>query len=475
MCVVYQRNPEWNGADAVAFFQRASGIRRRGDGNGAEEEPVEVLFAGQIGAPRRKSHRAVVDGSETQFARRVFRGLQALVSRRRPSDPDRRLSRDATGIPRVAHDLPLAVLVGPSPPSPVVIAILAALDFDDRHAVCVERLLGLFCRPRRNPVGKQEALVGVLVVLRQQAMARTVNRKVDHAVVVHSPLLRLILGAVARVRLELGSVGDRVAPGDQHVRGVALRHADRVGGRNGNTFEPEQPPVRPAAVGRHGNGLQQRSYATGGRSRGGRQTPFEKTAPGQPGLNDFLKALVVGFVHTAIFLIQFGHGCSCRCGVTEISGRRRGYQRVITEPRRRGNDTVKIGVGFRPYTASGPSGKRASTRHVKDLTHRHGQWPSSVQGSQVVGLARLQILQERQAATFGRGTLRSTTRTPTREAADGQATPRSARRSPQRDPVHASRTFQASQTCSPCSYDATSCVRFTRGSVHRRVQHDIRL
>ena len=118
-----------------------------------------------------------------------------------------------------------------------------------------------------------------------------------------------------------------------------------------------------------------------------------------------------------------------------------------------------------PITSTGASTSAVAPSSSKTPTHRHGQWPSSVQGSQVVGLARRQILQERQAATFARGTPRSTTRTPTREAADGQAMPRSVRRSPQRDPVHASRTFHASQTCSPCSCEAISRVRFTLGSV----------
>ena len=140
--------------------------------------------------------------------------------------PDRRIAGDAPRVRRWPHDAPLsAALLG---------------DLDDRHAVRGLRLLRLLLVPVGDSVGEEQYVVRVLVVLDEQATRRAVDREVHDAVVVHPPLPLLLERGVARVRLELRAVGDRVAPGDEDARGVTLGHDDRIRRRYRDAFEPEQ-------------------------------------------------------------------------------------------------------------------------------------------------------------------------------------------------------------------------------------------
>ena len=81
----------------------------------------------------------------------------------------------------------------------------------------------------------QQAIIRVFVVDGQQGRACCApakrQREVGHAVVVHAGLQRLFFGAVAGVLLEgrlLARHADRIAPGVQHLGGIASRHMHHV-------------------------------------------------------------------------------------------------------------------------------------------------------------------------------------------------------------------------------------------------------
>ena len=187
------------GRNAVALFQVCPRVRA----GGPEEEVVEVLFAGEIRAPRREAHCAVVDRPEHVGPGWVLEGLQPVIAGRRAADLHRRLTRDAARVLGVLDHIPVAALGVRREAATVLGTLAMPLDFDDRDAVGVHRLAGLLRVPVGDAVGKEQPIVRVLVVLRQQAVPRAVDREVDHAVVVHPPLLGLIVGAVAGILREL--------------------------------------------------------------------------------------------------------------------------------------------------------------------------------------------------------------------------------------------------------------------------------
>ena len=84
----------------------------------------------------------------------------------------------------------------------VIMAIATPPDFDDRHAVGVDRLVGFFRIPISDTVREEQAVVGILVVLHQQAAPRSVDREVHQAIIMHAPLPGLVGGAVAGILLE---------------------------------------------------------------------------------------------------------------------------------------------------------------------------------------------------------------------------------------------------------------------------------
>ena len=124
-------------------------------------------------------------------------------------------------------------------------------------------LLVFSCAPVGDAVREEQAVVGVLVVLDQQAAPRSVDRKVHHAVVMHAPLPGLVSGGVAGILLEHRPVRDGIAPGDEHFSRVPRRYHDCVGVRHRDALKAEQRPARSSAtvLGRGGNGFQQRANA----------------------------------------------------------------------------------------------------------------------------------------------------------------------------------------------------------------------
>jgi hypothetical protein len=106
-------------------------------------------------------------------------------------------------------------------------------DLGDREAVRSLALGHLLGAPFAATISEQQAVIGVLVVGHQQAaVAAPVEREEAHAVVVHAHLHGLVGGAVAAVEPEGGQLAghaDRLTPGLQHLRRVALGHRHAIG------------------------------------------------------------------------------------------------------------------------------------------------------------------------------------------------------------------------------------------------------
>src|SRR5262249_24534697 len=76
----------------------------------SQEIAVDVLLAGEPGAPGRDAAPAIIEHAEPMPPARVGPGLQARMSGRRPSDLHRCIGIDAAGIFRARYDAPPAVL-----------------------------------------------------------------------------------------------------------------------------------------------------------------------------------------------------------------------------------------------------------------------------------------------------------------------------------------------------------------------------
>ena len=179
-----------------------------------------VFFTGQVGAPRRLAIGAVVQRAQHAHALGVVLGFHQCVALGRAADGARGGGGDATGQRRRAHHAP---------------ALAGVFHFNHRHAHGGLRLGGFLVVPVGHAVRVQQAIIGVFVVDGQQAALAVRRakrqREVGHAVVVHAGLQRLFFGAVAGVLLEgrlLARHADRIAPGVQHLGGIASRHMHHV-------------------------------------------------------------------------------------------------------------------------------------------------------------------------------------------------------------------------------------------------------
>ncbi|MNR14436.1 hypothetical protein D3C85_1309110 [compost metagenome] len=126
-------------------------------------------------------------------------------------------------------------------------ALAGVFHLDHRHAVRVLRFQHLVGIPFLHAVDVQQAVVGVFVVHRQQAVLGAGGgqrqREVAHAVMVHAGLDFLLGGRVGRVLLERRQIAldaDRVAPGVQHVGAVAFRHHHAVVAGERDGLEAQQ-------------------------------------------------------------------------------------------------------------------------------------------------------------------------------------------------------------------------------------------
>ena len=94
----------------------------------------------------------------------------------------------------------------------------------------------------------QQAVVGVLVVEREQRVARGKREQLD-AVMVHARLQLLLGRAVRRVHAELGTGAadaERIAPGGEDLRAVPRGHRDRIGGGHRHGTEAQHFGAVPA-------------------------------------------------------------------------------------------------------------------------------------------------------------------------------------------------------------------------------------
>ncbi len=206
------------------------------------EVGVEVLLAAEVGAPGRPARGAVGERADALAARRVLRGAHQRVARGRAADAHRRVAVDAARVLRRRDHPPV---------------VAAQLDLDHAHPQRVLRLACLLARPVGGVVGEQRAVVGVLVVDREQAApgarARVVagrraghrrvgQREEVHAVVVGAGLQCLVVGGIRGVPLErrhAARIADGVTPADQDGRGVAVGNADGVLRGTADTHEAE--------------------------------------------------------------------------------------------------------------------------------------------------------------------------------------------------------------------------------------------
>ena len=220
------------GCHAVAFLRRVELLL----GVAAAEAVGEVLFAGQVSAPRRLAVGAVLEGAEDFLAMLVGAGFHQFVAGGRAADPQRRVTVNPPVVARALNELPLAVL---------------ALDFDYRHTFAGQGLAHVFGRLRQAAVRIEVAVVGVFIVDRHQRavfLAREFEQA--HAVVVVAELHFLRSRGAIAARVEGRAVLVQwLAPADQHRRLVALGQANSVGGGGRNAVETEQTAVAGADTG----------------------------------------------------------------------------------------------------------------------------------------------------------------------------------------------------------------------------------
>ncbi|MNY10487.1 hypothetical protein D3C86_1434710 [compost metagenome] len=210
------------GHHAVAFLRRVEFLL----GVAAAEAVGEVLFTGQIGAPRRLAVGAVLEGAQDVLAVRIGTGFEQGMSGGRAAQGDRCVAVNAAVVARALDELPLAVL---------------ALHFNHRHTFAGQRLAHFLRRLRHAAVGVEVAVVGVFVVDRHQRpvfFARKFEQA--HAVVVVAELDFLMFGAAVAARVERRTVlVQGLAPADQHRGLVARWQGDGIAGGGGNAVEAQ--------------------------------------------------------------------------------------------------------------------------------------------------------------------------------------------------------------------------------------------
>ncbi len=220
------------GADAITALQRREHAAGR---IGVAEVAVEILLAGEEGAPRRPAGAAVVEHAQHLAAGGVGRGLHQVVAGARALQRHRRVAVDAPVVRRRLHVLPAAV--GRAP------------HVRHRGTVTGLALACLLVGEGQQPIGsigaRSEEILGidVLVVDDQQAFVAAVAVAVGsgieaeepHAVVVVADLLFLLGGAVAGIGLPgRGKAVDRLTPGQEGRRHIARRHHHGVAAGGGH-------------------------------------------------------------------------------------------------------------------------------------------------------------------------------------------------------------------------------------------------
>ena len=200
-----------------AFFAQAPALLVCIQRLACTEVKGPVFLARKVGAPGCAAAGAVVECAQHGAPGRVGGSAQQRVTGGRPAHSKGRVHGEAACKTRGSHHFPLLAI---------------QLHFIDGQAVRVLRLLHLGGRHGHKAIGVQQAVVGVLVVERDQPVrGRTIEREEGHAVVVHAQLHGLLFGAVAGVLAEGWHAprdAHRIAPGRQHLGHVARWHDQPV-------------------------------------------------------------------------------------------------------------------------------------------------------------------------------------------------------------------------------------------------------
>lgn len=301
-------------AQAVAGFQRVA----REAGVGGTEVAVEVLLAGEEGAPGRAAIAAVVEHAQHRGAGRVVGGLHQRMAARRALDVHRRVAVDAAVVGRARHQRPLACGVAPHV----------------RHARAM-RGLALACLVQRE--GQQpvrgvgvrlvEILgVDVLVVEHQQTLVAAITEAVaccveaeeGHAVVVVAHLQFLIGRGVGSVGCEGGRAGQQWrAPGQEGRGHVAGWHHHGVAAAGGHGLEAQHLLARGRGCGGGGvvTATAARGQAAEERNRCRAEAGLEQGAAAGHARDRAVDQLgqvgVAGRIRDAVVISQgVGHACA---------------------------------------------------------------------------------------------------------------------------------------------------------------------
>ena len=250
----------------------------------ATEVAVEVLLAGEVGAPGGLAIGAVVEGAKGGAPLGIGLGLEQGMARRRAAQCHGGRGGDAAVEGPLGVGLPLAI------------------DAHQLHQGDPVGRLGLgdrLCTEGLAAIREQIFVVGVFVVDGEQGAIRAQGEEA-HAVVVVAKLAGLGLGIIALGKG--GGIGEEgISPGDQHLGLVAGRHHYGVGHRGGHGLEAKQRP------GGGGHGLGHGARGKEGHHAGGAH-PFEEATAAETRLDEAVerRLLLAGVVGT-VFLVKTAH------------------------------------------------------------------------------------------------------------------------------------------------------------------------
>lgn len=193
------------------------------------------------------------------------------MAARRAGYAARCIGADAARQTGRADDLPAAVVLS---------------HLDHRNAMRRLRLRHLFGAPVVHAAAVKQAVIGVFVVDAKQAVGRRRLAVFDegeemHAVVVHAGLLHLGGRIVAGIGAGTRAVGNRVAPGVEQGRRVALGQDDGIGGGWWNSREVVEHPGGAAGTG--GQAWQRNAGGSQGAAANGQHAGRQKAPPERVG------------------------------------------------------------------------------------------------------------------------------------------------------------------------------------------------
>ena len=161
---------------------------------------IEVLFTGQVGAPGGFTVSTVIKCTQYFPAGSVCRGFHQVMASSRACDRHLGIGGDTTVIAGILQVFP---------------AISGTLDFENRYTVGCLGFFNIISGHRFTLVGKQQLIVGVLIVYSKQG---TIFRKREeaHTIGIVTELTRLGAAWLQAIFIKCWrAIKDRVTPGDQ--------------------------------------------------------------------------------------------------------------------------------------------------------------------------------------------------------------------------------------------------------------------